>query len=165
MLRTLTALVVLLSASIAGAGQAYPVRNTASSNVLNVLEGVALNAAAATRTINIPLGTILPEPRSRGFNKIRVSLFLTRTAYTTVTAQFSCSHDGTNFARLTTRTCADGACAINLQSDTRTTSVSEEFTLEYDVRGCSDVRVLLGGASAGASDLVDAQVTAIIGGE
>ena len=137
--------------------------NATSSNKYNLLEGVALNAAAAARTITLNVGEANAY-KGEEFTKLRVSVFFTYVAATTVTAQFSCSADGTNYARPTTRSCAAGACTVSLQSDTYTTGAANaDFTLEYGIKGCQKVQILLGGAGAGGTDLVNAQAVAIAG--
>lgn len=130
-------------------------RNGASTNARNILEGVALNATAADRTITVP---------TEGFSKLRVLVFYTYSAATTVTAQVTCSYDGTTYARVTSRAVSSGTATLSLVADEYTTSAADaDFMIEYDVRGCKTVKVLFGGASAGAGDLVDVQAIATAG--
>lgn len=129
----------------------------------NALSGVALNAAAALRTVtasfDIKPGT--PAP----YTKWRVSVFFTYGAATTLTSVFSCSQDGTNYASLTSRSISAGASTVSIVTDTYTTGgASADIMLEYDIQGCRKAKVVLGGASAGASDLVTVDWTAIVGG-
>ena len=132
-------------------------------DVDNALSGVALNATAATRTVTATFTTSTTDPAP--FTKWRVSVFFTYNAATTVTAVFTCSQDGTNYASLTSRSIAGGASTVSLVTDTYTTGgASANFTLEYDIQGCRKAKVLLGGASAGASDLVTVDWTAVVGG-
>lgn len=166
-MRTLFIAFILALSATAQAGQPKATANhyflPASTNDYNLLEGVALNATAATRTITLNIGDANGF-KAEEFTKIRVSVFFTWAAATTVTAQFSCAEDGTNYARLTTRSCSSGTCTVSLQSDSYATGgASADFSLEYDVRGCQKVKILFGGAGAGATDLVNVQATAIAG--
>lgn len=165
-------LAVLASFAMASAGLAASPPNTAanhyrlmgSSNTFNLLEGVALNTSAGTRTITLDLADAAKANKVEGFGKIRVAVFFTYAAATTVTAQFTCSLDGTNYGRTTSRSTSAGASTVSLQSDTYTTGAANaNLILEYDVRGCRKAQVLFGGASAGASDLVNVQAVAVAG--
>jgi len=131
-------------------------RNDVSVNPRNILAAVALNASAAARTITLS---------SEGFSDLRVLVFYTYSAATTVTAQATCSYDGTNYVRITSRAITAGASVLSLFADTYTTGgASADFSLEYSVSGCRKVKVLFGGASAGAGDLVNIQAVATVGG-
>jgi hypothetical protein len=120
-----------------------------------MLSAVALNAAAGTRTATITI--------AKNWAKLRFALQFTHNAATTVTSQFTCSYDGTTYYRRVTRECASGTCTVYEQSDSLAVTGDVDFELEYDVRGCEKVKLLLGGASAGASDLVTTQAVAITG--
>lgn len=120
-----------------------------------MLSGVALNASAGTRTATITI--------AKSWAKLRFGIQFTRSAATSVTSQFTCSYDGTTYYRRTTKACSSGTCTLYEQSDDNPQSTSVNFEIEYDVRGCQKVQILLGGASAGASDLVTTQAVAIVG--
>ncbi len=139
--------------------RSYP--NAASTNTANLLEGVALNATVGTRTVTVTLGlTNYPAP----YSKILVGVFFTWAAASTVTAVYSCSLDGTNFATKTSRAITAGAGTISLFGDTYTTGgASADLLLELDVRGCRAIKIVFGGADAGVSDLVNVQMTALAG--
>jgi hypothetical protein len=158
-MRILAAVLFTLTASIASAANA-PLAMVVDSH--NALSGVALNASAATRTVTAVFGSpTSPSP----FTKWRVSVFFTWAAASTVTAVFSCSIDGTNYASLTSRSITAGASAVSIVTDTYTTGgASADIMLEYDIQGCRAAKVLLGGASAGATDLVTVDWSAIVGG-
>jgi len=130
-------------------------KNTASANAFNLLEGVALNAAAGTRTI-----TLATQAR---WAKLRVYTFFTHNAATTVTSAFSCSLDGSSYARLTARNIDGATATVNLLTDSIAVAANTDYMLEYDTRGCESVRVVFGGASAGASDTVNIQAVSISG--
>lgn len=131
-------------------------RNGASTTAQNILEGVALNATAATRTVTLD---------TDGFAGLRVLVFYTYSAATTVTAQATCTYDGTNYVRITSRATSAGAGTLSLFADTYTTGAADaDFSIEYGVAGCKRVKVLFGGASADGSDLVDVQAVAYVGG-
>lgn len=153
-------LAALLAPSLAMA-QIAPAAATLDAD--NALSGVALNATAATRTVTgvFDAKAAAPSP----YTKWRVSVFFTYAAATTVTAVFSCSTDGTNYASLTSRSISAGASTVSIVTDTYTTgAASADIMLEYDIQGCRKAKVLLGGASAGASDLVTVDWVAVVGG-
>ncbi len=130
-------------------------QNGSSANKANILEGVALNAATALRTITL---------NTEGLSRIKVLVFATRAAYDSITAAFSCSRDGDNYAPITSRAISAGDSKVSVMVDTITTSVSVNYLLEYDVVGCHSVQVLFGGASAGSSDLANVQAIGTVGG-
>lgn len=128
------------------------------------LDGVALNAAAATRTVSATLTNDGETTGNAVYSKWLVTVDFTYTAATTVTAQFTCALDGTTYGRRTSTSTASGASTIYAETGTYTTgAASIILNLEYDVRGCKAVKLLLGGASAGASDLVDVTWVAVAG--
>ncbi len=131
--------------------------NASSDNVYNLLEGVALNAAAAARTITVSTKQL--------WAKLVVPVFFTYgTSATTVTAQFKCSTDGTNYVLLQSRAISAGASTLSDMVDTKTTGgVDQDFMLEYDVRACRSVQVVFGASGPGGSDLINVQATAVSG--
>ena len=155
-----TLLATLLFAAPAMADQGYL---TVSKHTL-ALDGVALNAAAATRTVT---ATLTHDGASTGrpvYSKLLVVVDFTYAAASTVTDQFTCSLDGTNYGRRTSSSTVLGATTRYAEPATYTTNAaSAVLTYEYDVRGCKAVQILFGGASAGASDLVDVTWTAVAG--
>jgi hypothetical protein len=156
----------ILCSALALPGLALAAPSAPSADVLqvnNALSGVALDATAATRTVTASFDVKATNPAP--YSKWRVSVFYTYSAATTVTSVFSCSQDGTNYSSLTSRSIAAGASAVSIVTDTYTTGgASANITLEYDVQGCRKAKVVLGGASAGAGDLVTVDWTAIVGG-
>lgn len=147
---------LLPSAAMADSAAKLRVAKYRNGSSMNLLSGVALNASAGTRTITL---------ETDGFSKVRVLVNYTYAAATTVTAQFTCSLDGTTYGRLTSRATSSGAATVSAVTETYTTSAASAILVyEYDVRGCAKVQVLYGGASAGASDLVTVQAVAITGG-
>ena len=131
-------------------------KSTTSTNEYNLLEGVALNAASASdRTITL---------NTKGFwAKLRVSVFFTYTAATTVDAVFTCAYDGVNYAQITSRSISGGTATVSKLTDSHPVSADSDFQLEYDVKGCEFVKVLFSGTGAGGSDTVDVQATTIAG--
>jgi hypothetical protein len=130
------------------------------------LDGVALNdAQAADRTLSVTLTDTNVVTTGRAvYSKLIVTVDFTYAAATTVTAQFTCSLDGTTYGRRTSTSTSAGASTIYAETGTYTTGgASAVLNLEYDVRGCRAVKVLLGGAGAGASDLVDVTWVAVAG--
>lgn len=155
--------ILLVVPSVAGAAQptSHHFINDGSTNKDNLLEGVALNATAADRTITLNMCDIGPGKDGECWTKLRIGIFYTYSAATTVTAQATCSIDGTNYARITSRSISGGAGTVSLFTDTYTTgAASANFTLEYGVELCQKVQIVFGGASADASDLVNVQAGA-----
>lgn len=160
MRRLLLLLVLTIVPSLAAAAdQGFPIPKVfkTAAGSQNLLDDVALNAAdATTRTITLTL--------NKQYSKALVKVFFTWGAASTVTATPTLSQDGTNYASKTTKACVSGACTVSKRVDTYTTGgVSANIELEFDVAGQESLKVLLGGASAGGSDLVDVQATAIVG--
>lgn len=129
------------------------------------LNGVALNAAAATRTVTVETSRF---QQGRGdvaaYAKLRLGIALTQSACTTVTSAMTCSYDGgTTYYTRQTRACSSGTCSTYDMTDSNAVSGAETFELEYDIRGCTNVKVLLGGASCGGSDTVITQTVLIVG--
>jgi hypothetical protein len=134
-----------------------------SGGSLNLIEGVALNSAAADRTITLDLTG--GDSSDRGsFSKVEVAIFYTYGAATTVVATPTRSFDGTNYFRRTSRSTIQGGSSDFLQADTYTTGgASADYSLEYDVRGLSSMKIVFSGASGGASDLITVQAVATVG--
>lgn len=132
-----------------------------STGSQNILGAVPLNATPADRTITVTLAVPnYPAP----YSKVLIGVFFTWNAASTVTAIYSCSLDGTNFATKTSRGIDAGAGTVSLFADTYTTGgASADFLLELDVRGCRSIKVVFGGAGAGVSDLITIQMTALAG--
>jgi hypothetical protein len=169
-MRNLYTLLTLAALAVPVTAQADKVTvfgNGASSSKFNILEGVALNVTAASRTITLDLCNLEALNTKRAcYTKLTVHVFYTYSAATTLTGQFTCSVDGTNYTRKVTKSCSSGTCTVYNKSDSYTTSgASINQAWEYDVRGCAKVKVLFGGASADGSDLVNVQAVAIKGAE
>ena len=150
-------LVLLLSTAALAAPPTAPVTNvqafTASTEVLTA---VALNAAAATRTVTIVTGKL--------FSGLLVDVRYTYSAATTVTVTPTCTHDGTNYVSMTTASISGGARTLSVLADTYTTGgASAALGVSYDVSACQAVKLVFGGASAGAGDLVTVRAFGVVG--
>jgi hypothetical protein len=137
-----------------------------STNDYNLLENVALNAAEALRTVTLPLGRARPE-LAPGYDLVRIKVALVQSAATTVVVTPSCSLDnGVTYAAFPAKACTGGACSLQAEVDTYTLSGGElgadfaSFMQEYDVRGCSMLKLVFSGASGGANDLISVQAAA-----
>ena len=122
-----------------------------------MLSGVALNAAAGSRTITINV--------RRSWAKLRLGVAYTYSAATSVTLTPSCLYEasGTAYA-LSTRNCTSGACELAPQTDVETGTASWTREIEYDVRGCHQFKVVFsGGGSPGAGDLITTEAVAVTG--
>lgn len=154
------AAVAVLAAPLAAIASDNPLTHRIGSGQLS---GVALNAAAASRTVTIYLADLPSGRNSRGWGKLLFGVQYTYSAASAVTAQFTCSYDGTTYYRRTTRSCSSGTCTLYEQTDSNPVSASQDFEIEYDVRGCAAVKILLAGTGAGAGDLVTTQAVIVAG--
>lgn len=129
-----------------------------------MLEAVALNASAGTRTLTLPLSTNF----SRGtdgptYAKVKLVINYTYSAATTVVVTYTSSIDGgTTYGSETSTAIAAGAGTVSVYTDTYTTgSANAIIKLSYDVAGCTHAKFVFSGASAGAGDLINVQAVAI----
>lgn len=135
-----------------------PTTNTVrlqASGSFKLLDGVALNAAAATRTIEVTTG--------RNFAKLVLFTDFNRSAATTVTIEPYCSPDGTLYFRLQSRAVASGTGTLSDYTDSNAVSGNEDFYTEYDARSCEKMKFIYAGASADGSDLVTVYGTGVVG--
>lgn len=121
-----------------------------NSGTQTVLSAVALNASAGTRTFTITNGL------NKGMGWLSLQVQYTYSAATTVTLTCQGSIDqSSNLANF--ELCADssGVCTSSDRSFSRATAgASAKWLWLVDVRGADDVSCVLGGANAGAGDLV-----------
>lgn len=133
-----------------GTDPALQYRTDAGS--VNILSGVALNAAEANRTIVL---------NTNGWAKLRVAVFFTYSSSSQLTAIFRCSFDGTNYARIQSRKISDGASTLSSFTDVKaTSSTNQDFIIEYSVKGCVRSKIVFAGTPAGAGDLITVQALA-----
>ncbi len=159
-MRTPILTLALLLAAVTAHAQEAPYNRVELRD--NVLSGVALNASAGTRTItaNLYAGN---APRAE-YSKARLIIAYTWAAASTVTIAFSCSADGTNYGPVMARNISSGTATISVLTDSYTTGgASATLGPEYDVRGCLKGKWVLGGAGAGASDLVTVDLSLVAG--
>jgi hypothetical protein len=127
-----------------------------STGAQALLSGVAFNAAAASRTV------ALTTDNNWGF--LRVQILFTWADATAISVTPSCSADGTNYASVTTRTCTSGACTVNTMVDSRAVTASQNYELEYDVRGCQKFKLIVAGTeSVAGTDVFTLYATGIAG--
>jgi hypothetical protein len=127
--------------------------STGSQNLINV---APLDGAAGTRTITLTTG--------KRFSTILVTVIFDGTGTSTaITATPTCSQDGTNFASVTSRAIAAGVGTVSPFTDVRTTSVTENYLLDYDVRGCEKYKIVFSGTTPSAADLLTVQAVAVVG--
>jgi hypothetical protein len=119
------------------------------------LDAVAASAAAAARTIELTV---------RGQARLVLKVDFTRSAGTAVvlTPTYSLD-DGTTYASITSTTISSGAGALDVYTDTRTTSSSGIFGVAYDVRGYDKFKVLFAVTGGGAGDLLTVYATGAVG--
>lgn len=135
-------------------------RNDASTNKYNLLEAVALNGAAATRTVTLSLADL--NHANRGFEKVVVVIDYTYGAATAVTVTPTLSIDGgTTYGSETSTSISSGTGTVSVYSDSYTTGAANALLrLSYDVAGCTHLKLVIAGTGANGSDLVDVQATA-----
>jgi hypothetical protein len=127
--------------------------NPTATNTRNALEDVALNAAAGSRTITVPLGG--------NYKTLKLFVWLDYTAATTLVVTPSESTDGTNFASVASRSIVAGAGTVTSYTDTKAAGADVDMALQYNVEGLKAIKFVVSGASGGAADFVDAQWVAI----
>lgn len=134
----------------AQAGEFRHCRNSANSDPLTILDGVALNATPATRTMTVT---------SNGkWDKLKLGIIYTRSNASAITVTFTCSYgSGRTKLQPTSRSITDGASTSNLLTDSIPVTGDVNAQLEFDVFGCYDISFLLGGTGADGSDLVDTE--------
>lgn len=130
-----------------------------------LLDGVAMNASAANRTVTVNLGS-----GDASWSKLVFSIDYTDNACTKVEASPSCDLGDGTFTSLVSRNVSAGAAIVSplvdvLCDDSGTACDDFTYLLEYDARGCERFRLILsdGGSSCGASDLVTVYATAVVG--
>ena len=143
------ALALLLLSSPAYAVNTVPrgnmliITQAASTNKANLIEGLATNGSPA---VVIPLGA--------EYRKLRVATFVTYAANTYVTIKFECSLDGANYAVNQTRAIAAGVATLSDLSDKKLLAAANKSPMtEYDVYGCVNVRLTLGGDNTDVASL------------
>lgn len=128
------------------------------------LDGVALNAAAASRTATINT--------RRLWGKLVFTLDYTYSAATAVTVTMTCDIGGGAYGSLTARTTGTTTMYTRAVTDTvcdndgatdAPACASATLNLEYDVRACDNVKLLVGSTAGGASDLIDGYVSLVVG--
>jgi hypothetical protein len=142
---------------IAGFARADHQINASSANRFKMLEGVALNAAAATRTL-----TLSPEGQ---YVKALILVDLSWTAAADVSITPSASlGDSTVTAPMTVAvTAGDGTITIVDRVDIKAVSADDQFLVEYDIRGMNTLSLVFAGTSGGASDTIDVYATLVAG--
>ena len=146
----------MIHALILSAALSAGAPTTQTSYLPDQLSGVALNATAATRTLDLTL-------RNK-WAKLRVGVDYTNSAATTVTGVLSCSlvSGGTKYT-FQTKACSSGTCSHYDRTDSNAVSGDEDFFFEFDIRGCWDASILFGGASADGSDVITTESVALTG--
>ena len=131
-------------------------RLQSAPNNYNLIDGVALNASAANRTMTATLW--------RNWSKALVFYDLDRTDATDLTATFLCSPGGGNFYARKSVSISSGEGTLSTFSyTTGTISADTSGYIEADVRGCQAIRMVWAGTSGGANDILNVQVTVVAG--
>lgn len=160
--RTTLILAALLLVGFAPRAQVQRFRNFAVgvTNSYNMLNAVALNGAAGTRTLTLDTGSI-----GDGYGRLLVVLDYTYGAATAVTVTPSCSSDGgTTYGQETSTSIASGTGTVSAYSDSYTTGAANKtLRLKYDVTGCDHYKLIFAGTGANGSDLVNVQAALIVG--
>ena len=126
-----------------GSSQVLLVQDTSKTNALNIIEGSATNGSP---TVTIPL--------DRAWAKLRLFTFVTYAANTYVTVGVQCSLDGTNYGAVQSRAISSGTATLSGLSDYKALGgADQDFMTEYDVHGCMDVKITLGGDNTDVANL------------
>lgn len=153
MRHTLIALFILLSSSVSLAGP-YDGSYKLSRPFGTQLSAVALNAAAATRTVTLTL--------NQRYSRVLFTVNYTWAAGTTVTITPTC----TDSASLTAGSILSGTLASGVSTDVAysrsfAVTASANWQWNFGVAGQHQCAFVFSGAGVGASDLVTVSATAV----
>lgn len=124
-------------------------RNSSTNNI-KLLDGVALNASAATRTITVELG---PDG---DYRSLVVQVDFTHNAATTLVLTPTCSiNGGASYASVLTGSVSSGTEDVDAHVVSMGVAGSVNNKYEFNVVGCDAFKIVFSGASGGASDLID----------
>lgn len=123
--------------------QVLLLQDVSKTNDLNIIEDAATNGSPS---VTVPL--------DRAWVKLRLLTFVTYAANNYVTIKVECSLDGTNYAVVQSRAISSGTATLSDLSDKKTLGdADQDFMTEYDVLGCMDVKITLGGDDTDAANL------------
>lgn len=119
-----------------------------------LIDAVAANAAAGSRTATIDLGKLhTASGAQRTPVLFRGTIVLARVAATNVSVQFSLSIDGgTTYGRQQVINMAAGTGILSDYTPTKTGSTDHSFDLQLDVRCATHLRVVVAAAAGGSTD-------------
>lgn len=145
-----------MSAVVRGRSVLHHYKTASGSHSL--LSGVALNAATGLRTLDLKLG-LATSPGS--FEFVAIAVDYTYSAATTVTATCYGSLDGgLTYRALQSSSITAGVDTLSDYVAVKTTgAASKSYLFTLTVDGCTDLRVVFSGASAGAGDLITVQAS------
>lgn len=134
-------------------------KHTTAAGSVNLLDGIACNAAAAARTITLPLGSTMA--------RAEVFVYFTYAAATSVSFTPTCSMDsGTTYANYTSRSCSSGTCTVSEMVDSNSTGGADfDVKLVYDTAACDNFKLVIACTGGGASDTFIVQAASLSGGE
>lgn len=156
-MRVFALLAAVLAAAPAGAQVVGPVHMTVPQNGTGkvLINNVALNAAAASRTLT--LSTAAGSLPVRGYGVLVLSVKRTRNAGSDLTMTCTQSPDGgtTDFPLAECESAAaSGVCTYYQQTWKDAGSVSANWTWRVDILGYSEVECVFASTSANGSDLL-----------
>ena len=115
-------------------------------NLHVLLDGVAANAAEASRTAEVNV----INSASIGF-----SMSTTRVAHTAISMTiFKSADGGTTYARVPSVAVSAGAGTASDYTVTKTTAVSDTLWIDTGCESCTNVRVVCSATAGGATDLI-----------
>lgn len=127
----------------------------ATPGAYKALSAVAMNGDAATRTITLD---------TRNMAKVILKCVFTRSSGTDVQiAPYGSLDGGTTYGNITQSDISTGTGAIYAFTDVRTTSSTENFCVEYDVRGYDFMKYVFASTSAGAGDTLTVYAVGVVG--
>lgn len=133
---------------------------TTTGGNIKLLNQVALNAASASRTVTLQLGT---SPWASGWVNVHWQIDATRAAYTTLTMVCLTSiNGGVSYANMNSLAVVSGTGTLSTFTWSKTIASTTNEGVDMDVSLFDYIKCTFGGTSGGASDLVD--VYAVAGG-
>lgn len=128
------------------------VHNDSADNS-NALNGVAMDASAADRTVTVSFNGQTPRRAS-------VAWQLTHSAATDVSIAAEVTLDGgNNWSPLVSRSIDGGDGTVSTYTDTKEVSGDDQAILQYELpAGCNGFRCVASATSGGSSDTLNAQI-------
>lgn len=125
---------------------------TTSSGSEKLLDAVAGNASAATRTITIPI--------QAGWTDLVLQVDTTRTAHEAIVVTASCSiNHGVSYGNINSiESAGNGAYDVYSATWTKAATASTSETFNFGIYGCDHMKLVVALTTGGAADFMTAYV-------